>query len=43
MLVNRLISKLSNGTIFGTSKIGRAIGWIVTIAIIGGFIYLMSI
>jgi len=42
-LVTRFVSKISNGTIFGSSKVGRALGLVLSLAVLGGFLYLMSI
>jgi hypothetical protein len=37
-----LIAKIANGTIFGSSLVGRIVGWTFSFVVLGGFLYLMS-
>lgn len=42
-IVHRVISSISNGTVFGGSRIGRILGYILSVGVLVGFLYLMSI
>ncbi len=42
MRIQALVARVANGTIFGSSKIGRVVGWAFSIVVLGGFMYAMS-
>lgn len=42
MRIQALIAQIANGTIFGSSRIGRFLGFFVSMVVLGGFLYLMS-
>jgi len=42
MNVRSLLSSFINGSLFGGSRIGRVLGWAVSVAILSTILYLLS-